>query len=173
MAIALGPQDAYDFHLWCLKAGKLSKGWRGLLLTDADANHLNFQADLSLLGRKVKLSGTVVLSPERFIEFRVGSFSPRWLRSEPAIIRWAFQPMFGGTLVTHTWHFGLETRWRRTFEWALASNLKLYFRDMPKFEGANLRDWQARRGAVLDTKNKTVGARDAGVDGALPIAARP
>jgi hypothetical protein len=139
------PMDAFEFYLWVFQKNHPQPTWSDFVVTQRTGNKLLFNANYSLLRKKIKFEGEAVLSPERFIEFRINKSSASFMLADPALIRYALQSRQGDTLVTKTWHFMFKSKIRRTYEWLIAFQLKRHLKESFKADLKNAQTWSQER----------------------------
>jgi len=137
--------DAFEFYLWVFQKNRPQPAWSEFVVTQRMGNKFLFNANYTLLQRKIKFEGEAVLSPERFIEFRVLKSNAPFMLADPALIRYALQPRQDYTLVTKTWHFMFKSKLRRTYEWLVAFQLKRHLKESFKADLTNTAVWSQER----------------------------
>jgi hypothetical protein len=139
--LALEPMEAFEFYLWVFEKNKGQPNWIGFQPVSKVGNRIHFKAAYRLLGAHVEFEGVAVLSPERSIEFSVNKISDPRLRAEPALIRYTFHPVSGGTLVTKTWHFMFTSKTHVLYEWLVALQVKRHLSLSFRADARNLQLW--------------------------------
>ncbi|PSO00141.1 hypothetical protein B9Q11_00330 [Candidatus Marsarchaeota G2 archaeon ECH_B_SAG-F08] len=138
------PMEAFEFYIWVFEKNRTQPNWSDFKITSKVGNKIWFSAMYSLFGKKFSLEGVGVLSPERFIEFRIEKIGWNILKANPAIVRYALQENRGTTLVTKTWHFMFEAKLKRAYEWAVAFQIKRHLRSSFRADQLNLKAWLAK-----------------------------
>lgn len=159
-AFRVTPMEAFEFYLWVFEEKRKQPPWQDFTVRSKSGNRLWFDAKLGVLGRTTPVSGVTVLSPERFIEFRIEETKWSLLRADPAVVRYAFQENRGTTLVTKTWHMMFQSVLRRSYEWAVALQLKRNLSSSFRFDHENLKAWsnqganESVRGYILSSLSR-------------------
>ncbi|MEM3857630.1 MAG: hypothetical protein QXI37_03885 [Thermoprotei archaeon] len=148
--VDLEPWEASEFYVWLLK----NTGWQPIFRTfkvgATSGNRFGFDAEMNLLFNDIKVSGTGIYSPEREIVLEMEKIGARFVDADPAEVRFTFCERSKKSVVAKTWHFNLLSRWKRTYEWALALQVKYRLRNSFKMDSRSTQAWRTENKALRE-----------------------